>query len=125
MAFKTFLTQCQKMLNIYEKEGEEMSDEAKVRFLFRKVHHSGLRSSIDALKATQTTGTVISYTMAAKKKPLQFHNYQNIYQRVLEMCLVFKLVAEEEVVKVFIMRMDLLTLGTFLIGSHSLSKNVR
>ena len=41
-----------------------MSDEAKVRFLFRKVQHSVLRSSIDALKSTQTTGTVISYTMA-------------------------------------------------------------
>ena len=41
MAFETFLPQCQKMFNIYEKEGEEMSDEAKVRFLFRKVQHSG------------------------------------------------------------------------------------
>ena len=65
MAFETFLTQCQKMFNIYEKEGEEMSDEAKVRFLFRKVQHAGLRSSIDALKATQTTGIVISYMMSA------------------------------------------------------------
>ena len=65
MTFEVFLTQCQKMFNIYEKEGEEMADEAKVRFLFRKVQHAGLRSSIDALKATQTTGTVITYTMAA------------------------------------------------------------
>ena len=65
MDFETFLTQCQKMFNIYEKEGEEMSDEAKVRFLFRKIQHAGFRSSINALKATQTTGTFISYTMAA------------------------------------------------------------
>ena len=65
MSFETFLTQCQNIFNIYEKEGEEMSDEAKVRFLFRKVQNSGLRSSIDALKAAKTTGTVISYTMAA------------------------------------------------------------
>ena len=64
MAFETFLTQCQKMFNIYEKEGEEMLDEAKARFLFRKVQHAGLRSYINALKATQTTGTVTSYTMA-------------------------------------------------------------
>ena len=42
-----------------------MSDEAKVRFLFRKVQHDGLRSSIDALKALETAGTVITYTMAA------------------------------------------------------------
>ena len=42
-----------------------MTDESKVRFLFRKVQHTRLRSSIDALKASQTMGTTISYTMAA------------------------------------------------------------
>ena len=42
-----------------------MSDEAKVRFLFRKVQHTGLRSSIKTLKASQKTGMTISYTMAA------------------------------------------------------------
>ena len=46
-----------------------MSDEAKVRFLFRKVQHTGLRISIDALKASQTMGTTISYTMAANNLP--------------------------------------------------------
>lgn len=65
MGFETFLTQCQKMFNIFDKEGEEMSDEAKVRFLFRKVQHEGLRNSIEALKALETTGAVITYTMAA------------------------------------------------------------
>ena len=64
MSFEIFLTQCQKNFNIYEKEGVEMPEEAKLRFLFRKVQHTGLRSSIDALKASQTTGTTISYTMA-------------------------------------------------------------
>ena len=59
------MTQYQKMFNIYEKEGEEMSDEAKVRLLFRKVQHTRLHSYIDALKASQTTDTTISYTMAA------------------------------------------------------------
>ena len=53
------------MFNIYEKEGEEMSDEANVRFLFWKVRHTGLRNSIVALKYSQTMGTTISYTMAA------------------------------------------------------------
>ena len=52
------------MFNIYEKDGEEMSDEAKVRFLFMQVHHTGIRSSIDDLKYSQTTGTTISHTMA-------------------------------------------------------------
>ena len=66
MSFEIFLTQCQKMFNIYKKEEEEMSDEAKVRFLFRKVQHTGPRSYIDALKASQKTGMAISYTMDAK-----------------------------------------------------------
>ena len=42
-----------------------MSEEAKVRFPFRKLQHTGLRSSIDVLKDSQTTGTTISYTTAA------------------------------------------------------------
>ena len=41
-----------------------MLDEAKVRFLFRKVQHAGLRSSFDTLKTSQEMGTTISYTMA-------------------------------------------------------------
>ena len=65
VTFETFLNQCQKMFIIYEKEGEPMTEEAKVRFLFRKIQHTGLRSSIDALKAQQTAGTEISYTIAA------------------------------------------------------------
>ena len=40
MSFEIFLTQFQKMFNIYEKEEEEMFEEAKVRFLFRKVQHT-------------------------------------------------------------------------------------
>ena len=43
-----------------------MSEEAKVRFLFRKVQHTIFRSSVDVLKVLQTTCTTISYTMAAK-----------------------------------------------------------
>ena len=34
MSFEIFLTQCQKMFNIFEKEKEPMTDDAKVRFLF-------------------------------------------------------------------------------------------
>jgi len=53
------------MFNNFEKEGEGMAEEAKVRFFFRKVEHPGLRSSIEALKALETTGTAITYTTAA------------------------------------------------------------
>jgi len=65
MSFEMFLMQCQRMYNIYEKEGEPMTDEAKVRFLFKRVQHDKLRSSIDALKAQITAGINVSYTMAA------------------------------------------------------------
>ena len=63
ISFEIFLTQSQKFFNIYKKEGEEMSNKAKVRFLFQKVQHTGLRSSIDGLKYSQATGTPILYTM--------------------------------------------------------------
>ena len=65
MPFETFLTNCQKMFNIYEKEGEPMPDDAKTRFLFKKVQHNGLQTAIAALRAQQTAGTAITYTMAA------------------------------------------------------------
>jgi hypothetical protein len=66
VSFEVYLTQCQKMYNIHEKEKEPMADEAKVHFLFKKVlQHSGLRGSIDALKAQQTAGTEVTCTMAA------------------------------------------------------------
>ena len=63
MDFETFLTQCQKMFNIYEKEGEEMGEDAKIRFLFKKIQHQGLKGSIEALKAQQVSGSKITYTM--------------------------------------------------------------
>ena len=65
VTFETFLNQCQKMFTIYEHEGEPMTEDAKIRFLFRKVQHTGLKGPIDALKAQQTAGVDISYTMAA------------------------------------------------------------
>ena len=65
LAFETFLTQCQKMYHIYEKEGETMPEEAKIRFLFKKVQHTGLKSAVKALKAQMTAGVNVTYTMAA------------------------------------------------------------
>ena len=65
MTFKIFLTQCQKMYNIYEKEGEEMSDDAKIRFLFKRVQHPNLQGAIEALKARLSTNDAITYTQAA------------------------------------------------------------
>ena len=65
MDFETFLTQYQKMFNIYEKEGEEMGEDAKIRFLIKKIQHQGLKGSIEALKAQQVAGSKITYTMVA------------------------------------------------------------
>ena len=67
MQFETFLTQMQKMFNIFDKEGEPMEEDAKIRFLFKKVQNNDLQKSVEALKAQQTTsppGTVIYVTDA-------------------------------------------------------------
>ena len=65
MTFENFLTGCQKMFNIYEKENEPMTDDAKTRFLFKQVQNANLRGAIEALKAQQTAGVNVTYTMAA------------------------------------------------------------
>lgn len=64
MAFETFLTQCQKMFNIYDKEGEPMPEEARIRFLFKTVQHKDLQFAISALKARMIT-EVVTYTQCA------------------------------------------------------------
>jgi hypothetical protein len=65
MSFEVFLTNCQKMFNIYEQEGEPMADDAKTRFLFKKIQHSGLQTAIAALRVQMNLGAAVTYTMAA------------------------------------------------------------
>ena len=65
MAFETFLTQMQKMFNIYEKENEPMTEDQKVRLLYSKVQCKDLQLAVNALEALKTTGTNITYTTAA------------------------------------------------------------
>jgi hypothetical protein len=65
MTFESFLTNCQKMFNIYQHEDEPLTEDAKVRYLFKRVQHPGLQNAIEALKTQQTLGTVITYTTAA------------------------------------------------------------
>ena len=67
LPFETFLTRCEKMYNIYEQHKEAMKEDAKIRFLFKKVQHSGLSSAIEAMKAKITMeppGTVTYTTVA-------------------------------------------------------------
>ena len=42
-----------------------MSEEAKIHFLFKKVQHTGLKSTVEELKAQMTEGVNVMYTMAA------------------------------------------------------------
>ena len=52
-------------VNIYEKEGEPMLEDAKLQFLFDRTHHASLQLQVEALKANITTGTLVTYTTDA------------------------------------------------------------
>ena len=60
-----FLTKCQKKNNIYEKEGEPMLEDAKIRFLFDRTEHAPLQVQVEAMKANINTGTPVTYTTSA------------------------------------------------------------
>ena len=62
MAFETFLTQCQRMFNIFTQENEPMTEEAKIRFLFQAIQHKDLLVAVEALRAQQTAGSNLTYT---------------------------------------------------------------
>ena len=64
MPFEVFLTQCQKMYNIYAARNKPFSEEAKVRFLFKVIHHDKLQIAINALRAQQTANSTITYQRA-------------------------------------------------------------
>ena len=62
MPFETFLTQCQKMFNIFKQEKEPFSDDAKIRFLFNAIQHKDLHVTVETLSAQRATGSNITYT---------------------------------------------------------------
>ena len=51
IAFEIFLTQCQRMFNIFKQEKEPMSEEAKIQFLFQSIQHKDLLVAVEALRA--------------------------------------------------------------------------
>ena len=66
MQFETFLTNMEKMFNIFEKEDEPMKEDAKLRMLFQKVQHLNLQKTVEALKVQQRTDpNKMTYTIAA------------------------------------------------------------
>eukprot|EP00957_Ditylum_brightwellii_P206430 15348383-Ditylum_brightwellii.AAC.1 len=54
------------MSNIYFKEEEPMEEDAKIRFLFKKIIKQGLQATVEALKVRITIGgpRSVSYTSA-------------------------------------------------------------
>ena len=50
MSFSAFLDKMQKMFNIFEEEKEEISEQAKVRMLLKKVEHPQLQDAVGALR---------------------------------------------------------------------------
>ena len=50
MKFTLFLAKTQAMFNIFTQEEEPMSSDAKMRFLFERVQHRELKSTISALR---------------------------------------------------------------------------
>ena len=50
LQFSTFLDKLQKMFNIFEEEKEEISEQAKVRMLLKKIEHPQLQDAVGALR---------------------------------------------------------------------------
>ena len=53
-----------------------MLEDARVCFIFEKVHYGGLQVQIEALKASITTGTAVSYTTAANHLSTAFSQFK-------------------------------------------------
>jgi len=100
-----------------------MAEDAKVRFIFRKVEHPGIRSSIEALKDLETTGTAITYTTAA----MRYLNYQRSFHEIHGIFLVWHkvIVVIAKAAPVFIMTMNQYRLDTFLDRNLSPSRIAR
>ena len=62
MSFETFLSKCQKMFNIFKHQGEEMNEQAKIRFLLKQVKCDQLKEAVAALKTRITTDPSNSVT---------------------------------------------------------------
>ena len=64
MPWETFLDCMQKMFNIYKEEGEEMTENAKLRELFKRTKHPQLTESVKALEVRYNMDG-LTYTQAA------------------------------------------------------------
>ena len=63
-AWETFLDRMQKMFNIYKEEGEEMTENAKLREIFKHTKHPQLTESVKVLEVRYDMDG-LNYTQAA------------------------------------------------------------
>ena len=75
MPWETFLDQMQKMFNIYKEEGEEMTENTKLRELFKCTKHPQLTKSVKALEVRYDMDR-LTYTQAANHLTAAVSNYQ-------------------------------------------------
>ena len=64
MSFEVYCNKVQKMYNIFEQQGEPMTDEAKVRFFLKKISHPSLQAVVESLKTRLTTDPPGTITVA-------------------------------------------------------------
>ena len=64
LAYSIFLDRIQKKFNIYEEEGEEFTENAKLHELFKQVQHPQIQDTVKALKV-RFDMEVITYTRVA------------------------------------------------------------
>ena len=64
MPFSTFLDRMQKMFNIFQEEGEELTENAKVRELLKRVQNNQLQDTVKALRVRFDIDGIL-YTEAA------------------------------------------------------------
>lgn len=50
LSFSSFLDKLQKMFNMFEEEGEAVTEQAKVRMLLKKIQHPALQNAVSALR---------------------------------------------------------------------------
>ncbi len=56
-----------KMFTIFQEEDAEWTEDAKIRFLFKKIQNSGLAAEVAALKAKRNSDTDLSFTSIANQ----------------------------------------------------------
>ena len=68
MLFSSYLVKLQKMFNVFSDQKEPYTEDMKLRFIFRTVHHPSLSAAIEALKVKESIGQGgLKFTKAANR----------------------------------------------------------